>query len=487
MKLNGLVLSPVLPQQTGQGNRARVYDLSTQLSKFSNLHLLYYLYETVKEAEYTFDKFEDIRDIFKLILPVVPTVSIQPPPKNNQFHEIDEWWDPILEGTLKYLSNNFKYDFVLVNYVWLSKALEFFPNSVVKLIDSHDKFTERDLVYRKIGTNPEFFYTNALNEAKGLARANVVIGIQELDSQFFKSICKSDVVTIPHINQKLNLPDSSVSKVKSNVIRIGVLGVANQINVISFNQFIKSFESRNSGDNFKIIAAGSVCDYLNDSRVVTKLGYVENLHSFFNQIDIFVNPVEFSTGQKIKLADAIYYECPFVSTSNGSEGLPIRSEFHKFNTIDSLSNFFFSSKIDDNVILKMQVESKLLKERILKLRHSSFNAIKNSILQNRKVTVLFFSPVEAFHSQELIMERILALRHSLSGSSIVQIVLDRTTFIHQKHDNTILCLDDFVQSKDILMIDTLILFGESNKQLQDISRRIVYDCLLYTSDAADEC
>lgn len=476
MKLNGLVLSPILPQQSGQGNRARVYDISKGLSEFANLHLLYYLYETINETEYTFERFDSIRNIFKLILPVVPTVEIQPPPKNRVYHQVDEWWDSALEGTLKYLSTNFKYDFVVVNYVWLSKAFEYFPNSVIKILDAHDVFTGRENVYSKMDVKPEFFYTNIENESIGINRSDLVIGIQDLDTQFFKKITKNYCLTLPHIGKAIDIPNE-VNAQKRNVIVIGLLGVANKININSFRKFINLFESKNKNGFYKILVAGSVCEHLNDTKSVEKVGYVEKLVDFFSEIDVFINPVEDSTGQKIKLADAIAYEIPFFSTKNGSEGLPVVHEFHKIATIAELVDKFFNVNLNEELRSRLKKSTIELKKEIEEIRERSFKKIHTSILTQRKLTVIYFSSQNNFFNRDLCFERALALRSSLLGSSIVKILVsDSDSDLTSLYPNVV-NVSNFLLENENVVIDTLFNIGDGINELEHISRRIVYDVL----------
>lgn len=480
MKLNALIISPVLPQSSGQGNRARVYDISKQLSYFADLHLLYYLYETVNETEYTFEKFEGLREIYKLILPVVPTVDIQPIPLNKRFHSLDEWWDPILNATLKYLANNFKYDFILVNYVWLSKAFEFFPNSVIKLLDTHDVFTERDNIYKDLGVKPEFYYTSEENETRGLNRADIVLGIQDKDTNYFKKISKSYCLTLPHLST-VNIYNNPTSQSTFKIFKIGLLGVANKINILSFKKFIELFEARNIDGVFKILVAGSVCDHLNDSKNLIKLGFVENLNDFFTQIDLFINPVDQSSGQKIKLADAISYEIPFISTKNGSEGLPIQNDNHEILNITSLVDKFYKLRIDENFISKLKNSTVELKTRIEDIRKNAFKTIRQSIISIRKLTVLYFSGKNDFFHSELVFERTVALKAALSGSSIVKIVVSDDEFFSYNAKANVFSLTDFINSEDTVVIDTLINMGPGIKKLDNIARRIVYDVVSNTS------
>jgi glycosyltransferase involved in cell wall biosynthesis len=57
------------------------------------------------------------------------------------------------------------------------------------------------------------------------------------------------------------------------------------------------------------------------SKHIKYLGFVERLEDFFNQIDIFVAPLRYGGGIKIKVLQALAYGCPTITTPIGAEGI----------------------------------------------------------------------------------------------------------------------------------------------------------------------
>ena len=49
-------------------------------------------------------------------------------------------------------------------------------------------------------------------------------------------------------------------------------------------------------------------------------GYVTNLSAFYNQADIVLNPIFSGSGMKTKVAEALYYGKPVLSTQMGLSG-----------------------------------------------------------------------------------------------------------------------------------------------------------------------
>src|SRR5690606_19927881 len=88
---------------------------------------------------------------------------------------IDEWYDPAIDRHARAFLSGVRPDAVMVEYVYLSKVLECFPDTVHKLLDTHDVFTDRHRRYLANGERPQWFSTSAREEARALGRAHTVI------------------------------------------------------------------------------------------------------------------------------------------------------------------------------------------------------------------------------------------------------------------------------------------------------------------------
>ena len=224
-----------------------------------------------------------------------------------------------MDKFFKNLSTQNKFDIVIVEYVFFSKALENFDNSVLKVIDTHDVFTNRHKLYQANGENPSFFYTNSFNEKKGLERADRVISIQNLEKNFFqqKLGLTDNVYTIGHFVELDNLFNPDLDN------KIIFFGSSNLINVKGINFFLKEIlpEIKRQISDLDFIIGGSICNCLNDSMAYQKLGFFEDKKLLYKQATVIINPMLFGTGIKIKNVESLGYGIPLVTTTIGAEGL----------------------------------------------------------------------------------------------------------------------------------------------------------------------
>ena len=86
---------------------------------------------------------------------VVPAPqAIGAPPRYGSHHGLDEWWDDLLGSYLSRLFEIRHFDILLVNNVWLSKALTLVPPRVATVIDMHDLFHLREEAYATGANSP---------------------------------------------------------------------------------------------------------------------------------------------------------------------------------------------------------------------------------------------------------------------------------------------------------------------------------------------
>lgn len=481
MRLRGLVISPVLPEKSGQGNRARVYDMISKLQEHSDIDLVYYMYESkATPAESARALSENVAGVHAFY-PVLPAKKhIQAAPQNGHKHTVDEWWDPALEHTLNYLAKREAYDYVLVNYVWLSKAFDCFPGHVAKILETHDVFTDRDRIFTDIGLKPEFFYCEAAEEQKGLSRADLLIALQDKDRDALHAIAKVPTVVIPHLGEGEAVARRQEER-PSHEIVLGLLGVANTVNVTAFTKFCNVLLASPIAHDFKILVAGSVGKHLPDGLNIKRLGFVPDLADFFADIDLFVNPVERSTGQKIKLADAIACEVPFISTENGSEGLGATCPSHIFPDIEALIGDMAYLPSNRESLVALRVQTQLLKKALIDKRADGFRALFRQVLLKRRVIVVAVGPnvPGAFYSEEMNFTRAAAFAKEIKFAGHVSLVSDLQvdTSNEQANEMAPAKLGDYLTHLPSDCIDVLIRFGGPLDALERKARKILVDGL----------
>lgn len=340
-----LVLSPTPTYPPDQGNRRRVYIVCRVLKELgARVHFVYY------PLEWWFTwiprKHIDIMsgqwDSFYL-LPI--TRSIQPPPKNGLYHEIDEWWDCFaIEPMLNWLFKRCCYDAFLVNYAYLSKALEIAPRNVLKILDTHDKFTNRRYLFDQLGMPPEFFYTTRDQEKIALDRADLILAIKDNEAEFFRTLTSKPVITLPHIEPKLNIELKKTPEDEKYLV-VGIVGSRNKINYLNSILFLqKALPLISKKDApIKIKFAGSMCSDLaklwgdNLPHPVELFGYFKDPEEFYSSIDVILAPLSFGTGLKIKVVEAFAAGVPVVAHRHAVEGIPVTHPFHKCNSMDEIA------------------------------------------------------------------------------------------------------------------------------------------------------
>ena len=326
-----LVISPTPSHPQNQGNRARIYSLLLNLKKMGqDIYFVHVQQETGDDSsmgECWGDKFYSIPyqkpktahkksrtrldRIRKKILSFVD--------RGYKFnYGIDDWYDESINKALIDLSTNINPDVVMVEYVFLSKALECFGDSVLKIIDTHDMFADRYKQYQKNKQKPQWFSTSKKEENKGLNRADIVIAIQDKERDVFAQRLKeTKVVTMGHL-----VPCYKSVKEKLNK-KILFIASRNQINVNGINFFIQNVfpQIKLPFPQAQLILAGDICNEVESFDGCTKLGRVENLKDAYDLVDLVINPIFFGTGLKIKNIEALGYSKPLVTTSVGAEGL----------------------------------------------------------------------------------------------------------------------------------------------------------------------
>lgn len=266
------------------------------------------------------------KDFFKKLLVRAKGVMGSDP---RYTYQIDDWYDSSLDPLLAKLAQQIQPDIVMVEYVFFSKALLNFSSSTLKVIDTHDVFTDRYKLYLKNQQSPRWFSTTRREEAIGLSRSNIVVAIQESEARFLSTLQKNitdhrptwgpapSTVTVGHLVDLNPLHDVLVEP------SILYIGSKNPINIEGFNYFLHEIlpNIREIVPTVKLLIAGDICEKVEDSPNCIKFGRVQDLTRLYRQAMVVINPVRFGTGLKIKSIEALGYAKPLVTTSVGAEGL----------------------------------------------------------------------------------------------------------------------------------------------------------------------
>ncbi|MGL5938806.1 MAG: glycosyltransferase [Waterburya sp.] len=395
-----LVLSPTPTYPLDYGNRKRIFYVCRQLKdRGAKIHFLHYPGEWRSKTPY--DAMHIMAQQWDSFHLVSPTRYLHQAAQGED-HTIDEWWDYSIGDYLKYLFERNYFDVFIVNYTYLSKALEFAPSHVYKILDTHDQFSDRRKLLESQGISPEFFYTTSEQEAIALERADLVWAIKEQEAEFFRSIASTPVITVPHIEPQRSIQRKYIDA-DTDYLVLGMIGGRNSINVSNTRAFLEQAipKFRKYLAPIKIKLAGSMCADLSDlegKAAIQLMGRIENVEDFYAAIDVAVVPMTFSTGLKIKAVEALTTGLPLIAHKHALEGIPLTHPYHQCESIDEIVEHCLDIAFDPILLPDL---AKATHESYQAMGEEVDGAINNTVIKLSKAkpyTVIVLN--EAFFNQK---------------------------------------------------------------------------------------
>ena len=285
---------------------------------------------------------QDMREAWDSVELIIPNIPYHQGAKGWD-HSIDEWWDPTIGNYLNWHFRTRNVDVFLVNYTYLSRALEYAPKSCLKILDTHDKFGDRRILLESLGLGAEFFHTTVGDEAWGVSRADIIIAIKEQEELYFREISEKEVITIPYFEElRTGHHRNREELIESGCLNIGIIGARNNINFKNISAFLNVALPlfRSYMAPIRVILAGGMCrdlEHYSSDPYTRHLGYVEDVQDFYDQVDAVVVPMEMSSGQKIKVGEALSTGLPVFSHEHAFEGYRSGSSFHKYTSFTNLA------------------------------------------------------------------------------------------------------------------------------------------------------
>lgn len=326
---NVVIFSHVASHPQNQGNSKRVYSVSKKLKDLGyNVSFFYNLVHPNMEVDYKamMDEWDDV---------YVNTPNLKAMDSQTGYYDVDHACDDqVIRAFSDYVETR-NAGVVICNYVFYSAVLEAIEDDIYKVIDTHDKFSDRHLKLKERGVAKELWWYSFScdEEARGLNRADLVLAIQKEEANFFSQITSSAVEVLPQIEEVSNSPVQLHGRLR----KVGFIGSNNPINIDTCNLLLRSYEDHPELELPELIVCGSVCDSLTvkDKRVKLK-GKVKEVSDFYRAIDCALVPIEFGSGLKIKAIEALSFNKPILSTRHGSIGLGSRNNYLNYETVDDL-------------------------------------------------------------------------------------------------------------------------------------------------------
>jgi polysaccharide biosynthesis protein PslH len=318
-----LSIGPMPTHAPTQGNRQRALDLNRAFRGAGyKTTYLYWAAEGTNPAAH-----QDMQLMWDDVIVLDPN-GFSEMRSFEHCYGIDDWFDPRISAIIASIVRERSIDVCVVNYVWMSKALESLPATCVKIIDTHDLFGGRAQHFYNMGQKPEWFYTTVPEETKGLDRADIVIAIQDQEAGQLSARTQSEVTTIGFLNAPAIR--SRPARVLGRPVKVGYIASDNPMNVASMLAFCSELENIASL-NIELIAAGPVCNILRNiaGQPFKLLGLVPHLADFYEQVDLVINPMIGGTGLKIKTIEALAHRVGVIGTRDAFVG--ISSDFPAHN------------------------------------------------------------------------------------------------------------------------------------------------------------
>jgi glycosyltransferase involved in cell wall biosynthesis len=326
VRRSALVLSTTPPLPRDYGNRNRVHQ-TVSLFRRMGFSVSFLLYPIDRDwAEEVPGYHRQLVDSFDYFA-VVPNSRELHQTARGYHHAIDEWWDDNIAQQLIWLFERKKFDVLFVNYTFLAKAFEYAPPGVIKILDTHDLFSGRRELFEKFGVAPEFFYTSPEREKVALDRADAVIAIKQSEAVALEALTARTVFSLPYWDDRSRqtrvAPGNPGVYDHDRPLRLGFLGAHNSVNIVNFRRFLSVFARYVALYNIpvEVIIAGNMCEGIaEDHPFARKLGFLHDSAEFYGMVDAVVIPLEFSTGIKIKVAEALAWNVPVLATRDAFDG-----------------------------------------------------------------------------------------------------------------------------------------------------------------------
>lgn len=335
-----VIVSPVMSHGFGQGNSTRIISFSRIFAQ-AEFSCFYFHVET--EGVTPASAVEQMRKSWDVYVPTSWWPDAVREARSGPF-SIDDWVDDQSLAAFERVLERYDFDVVVINYVWMSKfaklAKQLQPNATV-VLDTHDRFGDRDILSLRSGLKPSWFFTTVDEEAKGLARADIVVAIQPAEAEYFSGICSSEVFCVRHLQDVVAPGNFQRQTGLDRVLRVGYVGSQNVWNVQSLSAFVREADARfGHAWPFVLVLAGPISTIAEFNKPhITRLGFLDDVSQFYCDIDVAINPMIGGTGLKIKTIEALAHGRPIVSTKDGSFGLGSGSPFLNCTTVHEVVEY----------------------------------------------------------------------------------------------------------------------------------------------------
>ncbi len=228
---------------------------------------------------------------------------------------------PTVVEMTKSLCHELRPQVVIAEYVFLSACLDVAPPGSLKIIDTHDMFSQKKSGVLAHGIDDPLALTPE-EERERLLKSDLIIAIQAHEAELMTRLVPERQVITVGIDFELK-EKTTVDKVVPG--RILVVGSDNPLNLNGLRSFLAEawppIRAQCPWATLRIV--GKVGKAVEAPLARVELaGWVESLASEYAAADVVINPTVAGTGLKIKTVEALCHGSAVVAWPNGVDGLP---------------------------------------------------------------------------------------------------------------------------------------------------------------------
>lgn len=341
-QLRGLVIAPFGITPAVEGSRVHVDAHIRQLKEMG--HEVWYLAAGQVEADVAAMKHEWKDRVFHAsekqsdLLPKrwrgirrrIRAWRRQPP-------QLDYWFKPAWIETARDLVSRVEFDYVIVHYIFLTRFLEVFPPSVLKIVDTHDSFACLGSKLSAQGVGYKWWHCSQADEIKGLQRGDCIMANQPEEAALFERSLQGSrkIVTVGHPCAWNPWPEPPQ-------LALGLLTTGNSMNRAGLLWFLEECWPlvRRALPDVSLIIGGLICNFpgpWHSTPGVRIIGEVEDVSEFHQLTTVEINPTSAGSGLKIKTMESLAAGRALVSVSEGVTGLS--RDFDAFVVADEPDQF----------------------------------------------------------------------------------------------------------------------------------------------------
>ena len=403
MKILWLSPTPSHPQTAG--NRVHIYQLGKCLIDEGH-EIIFVLYNQENASN---EDIEAMRHFWPNFF-VVPVKTQGRKKTCGEVWGIDDWFSSDLEPIIKFFSQQ-GIKAIICEYVFMSKAFTYVSSDTVKILDCHDRMSNRHKLLLSHDIKPDFFYTSEAQERIALNRADIILAIQNEEKKYFESLTHNIVLELGYMGSADPLPILPTI----NKLRIGIIGSSNSLNKKSVHCFFDVLQqSPDIRRDLKIIMAGTLGnEFAHEADL--NLGVIKDENIFYNNVDLVINPMIGGTGLKIKTVCAIQRHKPFLSTVAGTIGLPVNHPGHQCSNIKDFIPFLqkLCNKEQRDILLNELRDETLRLSHVYELKQKKYFQKFKNYLNDKKKKVLIVTEIPFWENGVGSHSRILNLCNAL--------------------------------------------------------------------------